>query len=445
MPIQFARPAAFAAALGLLALACAQTPPSPEPVSTAVAATLTAVAQATSAAATPATQPPTQAPTATLAPTEAATPTPLAAACPPPGDPPPIPAGEFAGYAEAVRAFLNAGGSVPALAQALQDVGVLDPAGAGGIAQLADLTGDQLGEVVVALLDTHDQSAGPVPPGRVLIFLCGGGAFQTAYDSGLAYEFGAPAVVAVQDVTQDGLNDLLYTTTVCGASTCFQTLYVIAWDGAAFANVVNGDASLAFAEITLRAGAGGAVEVEMYGGAQGSVGAGPPRQSLNVWAWDGTAIVLRETRPDPAEYRFHLLNDADDAAQAGDHAQAVVLYDRVIRDETLLGWEAVADERAHLSAYALFRTVVSRYAAGDVAGAQAALTELQSSFPAGAPGSEWGPVAEAFNSAYQPAENVSTGCAAAVAYVAATPAVLEPFANYGYGNRVYEAVDTCPF
>jgi hypothetical protein len=349
----------------------------------------------------------------------------------------------FADYPAAIQAHLDGGGTPATLYESLSQLGAV--AQNSGTVQLADFTGDQVPEWVVSIQDPTVEPLGPLPPGQLYIFMCQAGAYQQAYDSGYTEDSSLPTVQATTDVTADGQNDLLYTVSLCGAHTCFDTLSVIRWNGTAFGNVVVGDSMLSYSTIRTVPGSGDAVNIEMYGGTIGSVGAGPQRPRTKLWGWNGSAIVLLDTQLDPALYRFHLVNDADDAAANGEASLALELYTRVIDDDALLSWEAVTDEREHLEGYALYRSMILHLLAGNGLEADAARNKLTVFFAAGVPGAEWSPVADIFWARHAQDGDPSAACLEAVSYVEQNPTTLDFLNSYGYENRPYEALSVCPY
>jgi hypothetical protein len=311
----------------------------------------------------------------------------------------------------------------------------------------ADLTGDETPEYVVALMDPTAQPLGPLPPGQLFIFTCAAGVYSQAFDSGYTGDLSVPLIHYLEDVTGEGPADLLYTVSLCGAHTCFDTLSVIHWDGGAMVNAVNGDTTLAYATVSLAPKPGGEFvrDIVMYGGTIGSVGAGPQRPLTNIWSWDGFAYTLSSTFPDPALYRFHVLNDADDAALEGDQATALLFYQRVIDDDTLLAWEPVVDEQSHLTGYARYRLMILRLLAGEASEAENRRNELLVEFTAGAPGGEWSPAADAFFERFEQDEDAHAACSDVIDYLNANPDALLTLNSYGYENRTYDASSVCPY
>jgi hypothetical protein len=139
-----------------------------------------------------------------------------------------------------------------------------------------------------------------------------------------------------------------------------------------------------------------------------------------------------------------VLNDADRADQDGDYATALELYDQVIRDDSLMDWIDPDTERANLSAYAMFREVVTHLQLADMNAAQVAYLALRDAYPPASLGGAYGLLGQAFWTAYQSNDNISLACAQARAFAQANEAtILQPL-YFGYANPTYTAADICP-
>lgn len=381
-------------------------------------------------------------PTPTLTPTAAA-----AQGCPVPAGAPPLDLGATLPPPETLAAYLNQGGDPQALAAALE---AADMALEAGVVQ-ADVNGDGALDVAVAL-----KTPGNLPeaaPGRLLVYLCGADGYLLALDrqapAAAEGDFGAPILHAAQDLTGDGTAELLVGWGVCGASTCFERLEVLAWRAGAPVDLMAGTTDdLPFPEVRLgEPMPDGSRPILVEGTGFGSVGAGPPRPLIRTFAWDpgAGAFVLAGEEPGPSNFRVHVLHDADRAARDGDHAAALSLYDRVINDDTLDDWFNGAQGRQALAGYAGYRKVVSLAALGDKAGAQAALSALQAAHPPGDPGAPYVGLAQAFWAEFDASGDLPSACAAARAYAAEHEDELLTPLYYGYGNPVYEVEDLCPY
>jgi hypothetical protein len=433
--------------------ACSLPTPTPTPVPTP--------RQPTS---TPTGEPPTAPPTATATPASTATPsatptpsptpTPAGAVCPPPGSPELVEPANFADYPAAIRQFLSAGGSVATLRDRLAAWNALPgssgPFGESDVPQVtaADLTGDGVPEVIVAVINPSAQVA-TSPPGDLFVFGCEAGAYVRLYRHGVEdEEFGPTALVyAIDDANEDGLTELAYVARMCGAHTCFETLQLLGWDGNQLVSLMGSELTMPYPTYTIAPG-----RIEAQSGGIGSVGAEPQRTHSEIWEWNGSVFTVTETIYEPPTYRYHALLDGDRALRDGDDETARATYRRVIDDDALEEWGATsgvmdpAEERAFLSAFARWRLVLTHLQMGDVSAAQDAYNQLQAEHPPGTAGRDVAALTETFWNAYLDSDSVAAGCRAVVAATDEDDVVLQFFnQNYGYANPWWEPPDLCPF
>lgn len=384
---------------------------------------------------------PTDVPTAvppTSAPTEPpVSPSPVPQ-CPPPASPPlPVQPASFADYPIVIQQYLSAGGDATLLADTLEGWGVL------GALLNADVAGSGTDEVIVVLVDL---GAGAVlPPASLFVFGCRSGAVDLLAQDVLPDR--GINLLGVSDANGDGLHDVVYTAVSCGAHTCFEQLRILVWGGAGFANLAPDELEMPYPTYTISPG-----RIEARAGGIGSVGAEPQQLSTEIWEWDGVAFVMLERIWDPPVYRYHALLGGDRALQDESYAAALAAYEQVINDAALREWGAdsgivaPADERAQLTAFALWRILLVDLLLGDAAGAQAAYDQLQAGYPPASAGHDVAAMAATFWVAYQAEGEVSAGCAAVVADAASGSTVLDFFnGTYGYANPWWEPADLCPF
>ncbi len=371
---------------------------------------------------------------------------------PAPLGPCPIPAGaqplpglvDVPTSALGVMTFLNAGGSLEALLTALENGAWLPPREQ-SVAQ-TDLTGDGLDDLALAVLDP---SAGVIaPPGSLYLMVCSGAGYVLAYTSPPDAQAGAPLLHAVQDLTGDGVPELVVSRGLCGAHTCMERFEVLRWQGSVFTNSLEGTTEdLPTPSLALNGpSAVGTFELSITATGIASAGAGPFRRFTRTWSWNASrqAFVVSGEVLQPSNFRIHILHDADEALAKGEYERAHELYRRVILDDTLDDWIDAVDERANLGAFAMYRKILAYLLQYDYGDAQVAYGILQNSYPGSAVGSAFAQMARAFWEAYEPAQDLAAGCAAAEAFAIAHPAeVLDPL-SYGYANRVYSAFDMCP-
>lgn len=384
-------------------------------------------------------------PTSLPGPTAGPQVTPQPITCPVPSGSPPVPSLQApASYIQDVLAFLNGGGSPHDLQLQIQSAGLSPQAGI-PLAQ-QDFNGDGLNDVAVSLL-TPDASSIMVP-GYLYVFVCIGQAYALAYQSAAVAQFGAPEIIDARDLNADGAADLLLARETCGAHTCFSRLEALTWRQNALVNVLHGESDdLPYPSIrVVGPGPAGRFDIAVTGTGIGSAGAGPYRGITRTWAWNaaGDALVPGPDLTLPSTYRIHILNDADQADLGGSYAAALQLYDQVIHDDSLQDWVDPSSERANLSAYALFREVVTELQVNDVAAAQTDYQALRNAYPPASLGGAYGLLAQAFWTAYQSTNSIGLACAQAQAFAQANEAtILQPL-YFGYANPVYTAADICP-
>ncbi len=237
----------------------------------------------------------------------------------------------------------------------------------------ADLDGDLQDEWLLVL---YDASLPGVPFGAAgdLWIVNGEGVVFRYYaaPSSDIYEFLAPTIVAVTDVTGDGLPELIADAPFCGAHTCTGNIRAIGQTAAGLADLVQRESlaesdpgntiTMTFPEIqVLDRDSDSAAEIIVRGGTIGSAGAGVVRPRTEVWRWDGAAVTLAETTLEPTQYRHHILYEANDLMAAGDLDGALALYEAAINDPALRNdGFAHAPEQvyADISRFAAFRLIL---------------------------------------------------------------------------------------
>jgi hypothetical protein len=190
---------------------------------------------------------------------------------------------------------------------------------------------------------------------------------------------------------------------------------VLTWHQNTMMNVMLGESDdLPYPSIrVVGPGGDGRYGLAVTGTAIGSAGAGPYRGLTRTWVWDPTGLSL-VPGPDlalPSTFRIHVLNDADQADLTGDYTTALELYARVVNDDSLQDWVDPAGERANLSAYAMFRQVLTQLQLADSTAAQAAYLALRDVYPPASPGGAYGLLGQAFWTAYQASGSIGLASA----------------------------------
>lgn len=396
--------------------------------------------------------------TPTPSPTATATPRPTPTVTPVPLCPAPslaakwVAPDQFDGYSEAIRAYLSQGGTAANLLTILRNASSINESW--GAVSSIDLTGDGEPEIVVSIFDpfTTDQSSGP--SGQLLVYGC------APQRVDLLYAVQTPKGQALPKVLQSGDligaprgTQLAVVTSSCGASTCFDRLEVLGWNGEALVNLLAEPLELPAAQYQfVQTDADSALEIQAQRGAQGSIGAGPQRTEKQLWKWNGAQYVKVKSEWSPVEYRIHAVYEGDDAFAAGDYAKAVDWYTRVLTDDNLKDWlpeigYASPHDRDTLQAYARFRLLLIGLLRGDTnAGDQ--LDQLTKLYPEGSPVHLTQQMAQAFWDKYQATQDLKAACVVANDFANSSDngqyLIVDDLNLFGYTNRSYTSDDMCP-
>jgi hypothetical protein len=319
----------------------------------------------------------------------------------------------------------------------------------------ADLDGDLQDEWLLVL---YDPSLPGVPFGAAgdLWIVNGDGVVFRYYaaPSSDIYEFLAPTIIAVTDVTGDGLPELVADAPFCGAHTCTGNYRVIGQTATGPADLVQreptaeGDLgntiAMTFSEIeVIDRDEDGAAEIIVRGGTIGSAGAGVVRPRTEVWRWDGAAVTLAETTLEPTQYRHHILYEANDRLAAGDLDGALALYEAAINDPALRNdGFAHAPEQvyADVSRFAAFRLILIDLLQNNAERAAGRLAWLQANHPdAAATGA-----AATLLAGWSGAAGQAALCASIEDTLAALDNATGTLSDMGYGNPALAAADFCP-
>ncbi|MBP6786899.1 MAG: hypothetical protein KA170_04870 [Candidatus Promineofilum sp.] len=320
----------------------------------------------------------------------------------------------------------------------------------------ADFDGDLQDEWVLVL---YDQSLPGVPFGAAgdLWVVNGDGVIFRYYaaPSNDIYEFLAPSIVALADMTGDGVPELIANAPLCGAHTCYDNYRIIGrrdgqlTDLAQAAPVVEGALpgtviSLSYADTRLDDVDGdGLTEFLVHGGTIGSAGAGIVRPWTEVWGWDGAAVTRDSIILDPAQYRHHVLYEANDLMAAGELGGALALYEAAINEGGLRddGFAYPPEQtRADINSFAAFRLILIDLLQNNVERANSRLAWLQSTYPQSAAAG----AAVTLVGGWSGPENAGALCAQIESNLAALENPSGALADMGYGNPSLGAADFCP-
>jgi hypothetical protein len=344
----------------------------------------------------------------------------------------------FSDYAEVMTGLINSADPGPEAVVAF--LSACDALVEDGV-EMVDLNGDGNNELVVVYQNPSDEQV--FVEGDLVIFNSGLDEYALGYRARAA---GEVRLLTVEDINQDGLPDVAWVDTTCGASTCFDTVNVRSWDGTTWADWTDGTITMAYAEInmtdSLEEGMG--EEIELDGGIYGSVGAGPQRSRHEAWAsMDGGPYSLVEKSYSETECLYHTVLDANRAfldAPLNGFEAATALYTQAVEDEGLIKCWVRNDELAELRSFSQFRLALIAAYLGDSAGAAAAIEQLGAQYP----GSIYDEVGRLWLLSYEGSGDAAMACEDVTVYAEENNAAWEMLADYGYTNPSFEAVDVCP-
>ena len=367
--------------------------------------------------------------------------------CPAPAVPAPPPRPEsFTDYNVVIGRYLSAGGSSTVLEATLRNWGAITDAG--GVVQAdTDITGDGVLEVIVTLFNpqTFNEEA-QLNAGQMLVYGCDNGGYRllyaTQYNTGIAL----PQLSRVGDMNADVKNELVYYTETCNGSSCYKDAKILTWNAivGVFEELNNGQIIAINGRVSiLDVDEDGVLELTAQINPSGNMAAGPSRTLMDVWDWNGLdyVLALREQQ-EGTHYRIHAIYEADDLLRAEQWRPAILAYDDVRRDQTLLAW-SVPNETEVLRAYGAFRIVIT-YALMRNGRAEDWYNVLQSENPPGSPGSGFAQMGQVFMDNFRATQDAHAACAQANSAGAST-SVLSVMNSYGYNNRSYTLTDLCPF
>lgn len=401
---------------------------------------------------------------------------PITATATPPAVAAPTPPSEFAAYPDAIAGYLTeTQGSSSCLAELFAAWKMPEPT-FGPPCAAADLDGDGRDEYVVRIADaaTSGPPLGGTPPataeaasygGDIIILDDSGGGYEVVYRGTVRREqrlpperFLNPTILGADDYNDDGKAETAFTGSECGAHTCMTSVFVVGWDGEQYSDFFaepvavpwTQPSEIAFDDLD----ADGVQEIRIPAGTVSSVGAGPQRNSVLTYDWDGTSFVLTNTRYAASDYLYFTVIDADAAYAAGNPASASSLYKKAAEDASLKDWKEQlgtgARDRDELVPYARFRFYLTQLTLLPTTDVDSALT-LVSSIEALVqefPDSLHAQAAQRFGEAYRrqktPQAGYTSGCTAFISFLEERRSEFDAIWDYGYANPKPEPDQLCP-
>jgi len=261
-------------------------------------------------------------------------------------------------------------------------------------------------------------------------------AYQATGDSLLT----DPALLEVDDINSDGHTELAFTSTSCGAHTCYTRVHIVASGKGTYKDLTDGGIEMSYVEPRFSDWDNdGVLELMMYGGTIGSIGAGPQRARTEIYRWDATKYALSETIYDPSNYLYFKVLDANQALLDGELERAGMLYEDAIQNPSLQIWMD-ENERDQLTSFSHYRLSLTHLLAGDIDSAQVVRDELLAQLP----DSVYAQVVAVLWDAYLRDGDLRTACEEVGTFAAAHPETADMLSDYGYGNPTFTSEEVCP-
>ncbi len=344
---------------------------------------------------------------------------------------------------DAIANYLTLGGTLTDLEdQLLNDWEVLGDEGY--IRSDTDLTGEGMPDVVVAY-------TGPTDLGVLGIFTCSNGQYIPRYQIVTEGE-SPPNLTWLGDLNRNGLNDLVFSALACDEdNTCEYTTQVVTWerDRGRFVNLVDGRIT-SFSIPTLNdIDNDDVAEIVVALDNRGSSDTGPLRTGINIYDWNGSIYTLSIIQLDPPRFRIQLVHQADRLFGRLQPDQAADLYLQALDEEEDLGYWFNNGETI-LTAYLLYRLILTYSFSGDFETRETVVNALQETYPIEADTDPadfpvYIEMAYAFLSGWEATNNLSNACSLVQAVIDSRPEAIELLNRYGSRSPQYTESDLCPF
>ena len=279
-----------------------------------------------------------------------------------------------------------------------------------------------------------------------------------------------PIVVAQDDVTGDGLPDIVTQSVGCGAHTNVSSYHVISFHHGSMSSIISRESPLETLsspyrpDVTTSNSEGwsaigttissamlsvedlsgdGIQDLVLSGGTFNSAGAGYHRRRHELWSWDGSSISLTHLTWENTGERYHRLIDGNFLFDTGNLIDSVAIYEEVIQNDDLTNetffYHSVEEAENRLRQFAAFRLVLTLLLLDNSPVAENWMAWLESNFPE-APLTE---AAALLWERWSTAGDLSLACDAVTSYLNELDNPLFPIDYTGYGNPVLEVDSIC--
>lgn len=342
--------------------------------------------------------------------------------------------------AEALIAFLTAGGAPDDIVSYLNRVWDVVPDSI-QIYNRVDFTGEMLPEWIISLTIPGDL-------GALWVLGCRDGQYTLHYQA-LSDRPEPPEVLWVGDMNNGGSPELVFATIRCqSADNCQYQTQMLTWDALSgrFIAILEGGILSDLLPTLNDVDNDRVSEIIVRLESRGTAATGPLRTGLLIYDWNGSLYVLSIIQLDPPRYRIQVIHEADRAFNRLDFANAADLYALALDDEELRNW--FNDSFANETSYALYRLLLVYAYLNDpriteVFQRLALAFPIDDATPSDLP--IYAALAYRFWDSVQVTANLHQACLDVLAVVEDEPQALSLLNRYGSRSPVYTALDLCPF
>jgi hypothetical protein len=304
-----------------------------------------------------------------------------------------------------------------------------------------DLDGDGAAEFVLRVTD----DGGAATPGDIWFY---GSDDQGRRLLGSARSFGSAVlsgvlIVAAEDLTGDGLAEVVISSESCGVASCSTNFLILSAHRGTIENLAPQDIALEGSETpeVTDVTDDGLLDLVLRGGVVSSAGAGPPRPLVRSVYWAGLRFFVVDTAQS-ARYLIHAIADADTTYAGADYAAASAQYLAIASNSTLSDWKLDTGTglgRNELAAYARFRAGLASQRLGAI---EDSLTLFESAYD-DHPTALMGVAAAVYLDQLQNGTTPAAACAVTEQYLSTRAAEFARIWDYGYANPEHSITGIC--
>jgi hypothetical protein len=340
----------------------------------------------------------------------------------------------------ALLGFLDAGGSVTALEDALRIEWQAVPET--GYVRQHDLTGAGSSDLVIGY-------TAPEGNGALVVFGCADGRAVQRYEV-TSESTTPPQLVWVGDINRSFIADIVFTREICEeADACEIETQIVEYQrrSGRFVNLLDAPVITLDTPSVNDIDGDEVSELVMSLQSRGNSVTGPMRTGVNIYDWNGTAYTLSIIQLDPPRYRIQLVHEADRLFSQLDMANALALYQQALDSPDLRLW--YNDEEAILGSYILYREVLA-YAYLQDPRLSDVITQLNLRFATSDSNSlvtfpAYVEMAYVFLNNVETTRDLNAACAAVQEVIERRPNAIALMNRYGNRSPVYAALDLCPY